>query len=54
MIATMKTSIHISQSKFYFHVQRSLKHTTTNIFVSFDVEHDIENLNLKTGTVRVE
>ena len=29
LIATVKTSIHLSQSKFYFHVQRSLKHTTT-------------------------
>ena len=37
-IATIKTPIHISQSKFYFHVQRSLKHTI-HIVVSFDVEH---------------
>ena len=29
LIATTKMSIHIFQSKFYFHVQRSLKHTIT-------------------------
>ena len=27
LIATIKTPIHISQSKFSFHMQRSLKHT---------------------------
>ena len=27
LIATIKTRIHISQSKFSFHMQRSLKHT---------------------------
>ena len=27
LIATIKTPIHISQSKFFFHMQRSLKHT---------------------------
>ena len=41
LIATIKTPIHISQSKFSFHVQRNLKHTV-HIFVSFDVEHNIE------------
>ena len=34
LIATIKTPIHISQSKFSFHMQRSLKHT--------HVEHNIE------------
>ena len=56
LIATIKTPIHISQSKFYFHVQRSLKHHNIHIFVSFDVEHNVEcrNLNWRTGTVEVE
>ena len=48
LIATMKTSIHISRSKLYFHVQRT--HHDIHIF---DVEHNV-NLNLKTGTVRVD
>ena len=42
LTATTKTSIHISQSKVYFHVQRSLKPTITYTFVSFDVEHNVE------------
>ena len=37
LIATMKTSIHIFQ---YFHVQRT--HHNIHIFVSFDVEHNVE------------
>ena len=40
LIATMKTSIHISQSKFYYHVQRT--HHNIHIFVSFDVEYNVE------------
>ena len=40
LIATMKTSIHISQSKFNFHVLRI--HHNIHIFDSFDVEHKIE------------
>ena len=40
LIATLKTSIHISQSKFYFHVQKT--HYNIHIFVSFDVEHNVE------------
>ena len=39
LIATMKTSIHISQSKFNFHVERSLKPTHICLF---DVEHNVE------------
>ena len=52
-ITTLKSSrpIHISQIKFYFHVQRT--HHNIHIFVSFDVEHNVK-LDLKTGTVRVE
>ena len=42
LIATIKTSTHISQSKFYFHVQRSLKHTVIYTHLSLDVEHYIE------------
>ena len=44
LIATIKTLIHISQRKFYFHVQRNLKHTIIlyTLFVSFDVEHNVE------------
>ena len=42
LVASIKTPIHISQSKFSFHVQRSLTHTIT-IFGSFDVD-----LNIKT------
>ena len=45
LIATIKTPIHISQSKFSF---QSLKHT---III---VEHNYRNLNLKTGTVEGE
>ena len=37
LIATIKTPIHISQSKFSFHMQRSLKHTNYT-----HVEHNIE------------
>ena len=40
LIATMMTSIPISQSKFYFHEQRT--HHNIHIFVSFDVEHNVE------------
>ena len=34
LIATIKTPIHISQSKFSFHVQRSLKHTIIYTYLS--------------------
>ena len=39
LIATVKMSIHISQSKYYFHVQRT--YHNIHIFVSFDVEHNV-------------
>ena len=42
LIATMKKSIHISYSKFYFHVQRSLKHTITYAYLYLDVEDNVE------------
>ena len=34
MVATIKMTIHIAQSKFYFHVQRSFKHTITYTYFS--------------------
>ena len=34
LIATIKTPIHISRSKFSFHVQRSLKHTIIYAYLS--------------------
>ena len=34
LIATIKTPIHISQSKFSFQVQRSLKHTIIDTYMS--------------------
>ena len=34
LIATIETPIHISQSKFSFHVQRSLKHTVIYTYLS--------------------
>ena len=34
LIVTIKTPILISQSKFYFHVQRSLKHTIIYTYVT--------------------
>ena len=42
LVAIIKTPIHISQSKFYFHVQRSLKHTIIYTYNSFGVEHNVE------------
>ena len=42
LIATIKMPIHISQSKFSFHVQRSLKHIIIYTYLSLDVEHNIE------------
>ena len=45
LIATIKTPIHISQSKFSFHMQRSAKKLETHHNIH------IRNLNLKTGTV---
>ena len=38
LIVTIETPIHISQSKFSFHMQRSLKHT----IIYTHVEHNIE------------
>ena len=38
LTAIIKTPIHISQSKFSFHMQKSLKHTITYTHV----EHNIE------------
>ena len=37
---TIKMSIPISQSKLYFHVQRT--HHNIHIYVSFDVKHNVE------------
>ena len=48
LIATIKTPIHISQRKFSFHVQTSLKHTIIYTYLSLLM------LNLKTGTVEGE
>ena len=42
LITTMKTSIPISQSKFYFHVQ--ITHHNIHIVVYFVVEHNVEAL----------
>ena len=39
LIETIKAPIHIC---FCFYVQRSLKHHNIHIFVSFDVEHNVE------------
>ena len=47
LIATIKTPIHISQSKFSFHMQRSLNHT---IIYTCGASYR----NLKTGTVEGE
>ena len=41
LIATIKTPIHISQSKFSFHMQRSLKHT----HVEHNIETELEDRN---------
>ena len=49
LMATIKTPIHISQSKFYSHMQRSLKHT-----IIYTCGAKYRNLNLKTGTVEGE
>ena len=51
LIATVKTPIHISQSKFSFHVQRSLKHTIIYTYLSLFMW---SIMNLKTGTVEGE
>ena len=42
LIAKIKTPIHISQSKFYFRAKKFESHHNIHIFVSFDVEHNIE------------
>ena len=42
LIATIETPIHISQSKFSFHKKFEMHHII-HIFVSFDVEHNIES-----------
>ena len=47
LIATIKTPIHISQSKFSFYMQRSLNHT---IIYTCGASYR----NLKTGTVEGE
>ena len=54
LIATVKTSIHISQSKFSFHVQKSLKHTITYTYLFLLMWSIMKKLELEEGTVGVE
>ena len=47
LIATIKTPIHISQNKFTFHVQRSLKHTIIYTYLSLLMWSIIYKLELE-------